>query len=274
MLLLFPGRDLIHLVWVTTPLIFLAAYILSKQFSVQSNEIVPSLGITSLVVIIVLFLWQIFGRLSAGYLEMQLFWFALGGGIAILLLSALLAMFGWSLRIALAGYTWGFLAILLLWMIMSTFHSIKPAEPIRGEMWNNEISHPDQALLIQTIEETSGWSSGNPIGLDIQVVGTLSPSLEWALRHHDHVQRVNAVSPGDQPDIVISTVDDQPELAQQYRGQDFFLQSRVKFEAFQSEDWFRWIMLRKTTVVEQHPVILWIRSDLFPGGISNPDIIQ
>jgi hypothetical protein len=227
-----------------------------------------------LVVIIVLFLWQIFGRLNAGFLEMQLFWFALGGGIAILLLSALLAIYGWSLRIALFGYTWGFLIIFLLSMIMSTFHSINPADPFRVEMWNNGISHPDQALLIQTVEESSGWTRGNSIGLDIQVVGPISPSLEWALRNHDLVQQVNAVSPGDQPDIVITSVDDQPELAQQYRGQDFFLKSRVMFEAFQSEDWFRWIMLRKTTVVEQQPAILWIRSNLFPGGITNPDIVQ
>ncbi len=270
LLLVLPGKNLVNLIWVSFPLVCLAAYVISTLSMPNTEEVLPSVGITILVVVIVFFLWQIFGRLNAGFLESQVFWIALGGGLAILILSALLAIFGWSIRIAKYGYAWGFLMILFLGLIMSTFYSINPTNPNRAEIWNNGVNHPDQSLFVDTIQEVSGWTRGIPVGLDIQVVGHLTPSLEWALRQQSEVKEVSAVRPGDQPSLVISSVETQPELSEQYRGQDFYLNTRVKYEDFGAEDWLRWIMMHKSEIIEQTPWILWVRSDLFPGAATNP----
>ncbi len=274
LILVLPGKNLVNLIWVTLPLVYLSAYAVSKNSLPKNDEVIPSIGIAILVIVIVFFLWQIFGRLNAGFLESQVFWIALGGGLAILILTALLAIFGWSIRIAKNGYSLGILIILFLALVMSTFHSIDPTDPNRAELWDNGINHPDQSLLVQTIHEVSGWTRGTPVGLDIQVVGKLTPSLEWALHMQDSVNEVSAVRPGDQPSLVISSVETQPELSEQYRGQDFYLVSRVKYEDFQAEDWLRWIMMHKTELIERTPMILWVRSDLFPGAATNPIITQ
>jgi len=274
LVILLPGREVLNLIWVTLPLVYLAGIELTRHFFPRPEETLPAIGISLLVIVILFFLWQIFGRLNAGFVDMNVFWLALGGGVVILILSAFLAVFGWSFRIAGYGYTWGFVVGLFLLMVMGSFNSIQAGNPTRMEIWNNGASQPDQTLLVRTIEEVSGWTHGTPNGLSVQVVGKVSPSLKWALRFHETIQEVTAVSPAEYPSLVITEIDIQPELASQYRGQDFNTQSRVKFEAFEATDWLRWFLLRKTDLLELSSKILWVRSDLFPGSSSAPIISE
>jgi hypothetical protein len=274
LVILLPGRDVLNLIWVILPLVYLSGIELSRHFYPQPEETLPAIGISLLVIVILFFLWQIFGRLNAGFVDVNVFWLALGGGVIILILSAFLAVFGWSFRIAGYGYTWGFVVGLFLLMVMGSFNSIQSGNPTRMEIWNNGVSQPDQTLMVRTIEEVSGWTHGTPNGLGVQVVGKISPSLEWALRFHESIQEVIAVSPSEYPALVITNNDTQPELASQYRGQDFNTQSRVRFEAFEATDWLRWFLLRKTDLLELSSKILWVRSDLFPGSSSSPIISE
>lgn len=272
LLLVFPGRSPLGLLWSSLPLAYLAAHEISGHFEANREDILPAGGIMLLVAGIILFLIQIFGRLSSGAVDTNIFWLALGGGIVILILTAFLAVLGWSFRIAGFGFTWGLLILLTLNSISAAFQTVQPDTKTFGVFWKNGQVVSDQRLLVTTIEEISRWQRGTPDGLQMAVVGDLPPSLEWDLRNQRFLKVVNGLGPGEQPPLVLTKQVTQPELASAYRGQDFNLNSRISFTTFDTMGWIKWLLVRSATAQNSDTYILWARSDIFPDGVMNPVI--
>jgi hypothetical protein len=64
--------------------------------------------------------------------------------------------------------------------------------------------------------------------------------------------------------VITSTAIDQPVLAAGYRGQDFTLLSRPDWSQLDALEWLNWLVNRRAPELNDL-VILWARTDLFPG---------
>ncbi len=269
-LLIFPGRSPLGLAWSSLPLAYLAAREISDRLGVGREDLIPTGGIALLLAGIVLFIIQLFGRLVSGSVDTRVFWLALGGGVVILILTALLAVFGWSFRVAGQGFTWGLLLLLAANAVMSSAQSVQLEKKTYGMLWTNGQVASEQKLLVNTIEEVSRWQRGTPDGLQIALMEEIPASLEWNLRSQRFLKVVDGLGPGEQPPLVITHQITQPGLAASYRGQDFFLNSRIAIDSFNTVDWMKWLMVRSAIIQNSDTYILWARSDVFPGGIINP----
>jgi hypothetical protein len=105
------------------------------------------------------------------------------------------------------------------------------------------------------------------------VVEVDSPALRWSLRDYTKISYVNQLPEDASPAFVITP--EQPDLALSatYRGQDFILAEDPGWNSFHLDQWLRWLAFRAIPAesVRQDRLILWARTDLFPGGDVQPD---
>jgi hypothetical protein len=91
------------------------------------------------------------------------------------------------------------------------------------------------------------------------------------LRDYIKTRYVNSPSSTDQPSVVFTRESDQsPELAAAYRGQDFVWWVSPDWDGALPLEWERWITYRQAPVQNVH-LILWARTNLFPGAAAAPD---
>ena len=280
LILLYPGRQVSDLVWVLTPIWVLAAcelarYLPSKRLNpisllqaalilvlgalfwnslITTNQIVPPLGVPLGVVRTVILL---------GIL-------ALGG-----LTTALVAL-GWTWEVSRNGLVWGASATFAIYSLAALWGAaiLRPNQP--SELWGRIPGSGQTRLLSATLKDLSNWTSGLPVYID--VVSTLdSPSLHWALRDYPNAHissEIPLVDPsiGDSPSIIITNQEDQaPSLTDAYRGQDFVWRRYPGWQGALPEDFISWLAFRQAPEVDEK-IILWARSDLFPGGVLDSSL--
>jgi hypothetical protein len=273
LILILPGRQSVMLIWVSVPLVFLAAEKIHDSLLVDGLDVKQTLLIAGFVVLILVFLWQVFGTLNQGTMEMNSFLLYMGAGVVILLVCAILAILGWSIRVTGIGYAWGFSLMLVLFTLMSAWRSTGLATDLRKEFWNGGIDPTQVQLLKQTVEEISGRTRGVPDGLDIVSLGIIQPALDWELRNQK-IYKVDGLMPSESPALVITPITSQLALVEPYRGQDFTVISKMAWDAFTIQDWVKWIMIRRVPQTADIINILWVRGDLFPGYSSNTQPVQ
>ena len=180
-----------------------------------------------------------------------------------MLVCAILAIMGWSLKVTGIGYAWGFLLVFSLFSISAAWRSTGQATLSNREFWNFGNT-PSQVVLVEkTINEVSSTVRGVPNGLDISVLGNITPALQWQLRHQV-MYSVLSVSYQEPPAIVISPMDTglDPNI---FRGQDFVLRTNIDWSALTVQDWLKWTMIRVVPSADVEDCIVWVRWDLFPG---------
>jgi hypothetical protein len=133
----------------------------------------------------------------------------------------------------------------------------------------------DADLLVQTLGELSSWQTGRPEAIDVRVEVDL-PSLRWALRGYPRASFLGGgetslpgAGQGLPSALITHQTQDTPSLASAYRGQDFIWSIYPAWSGGFPPDFFRWLVFRQSPV-QQDQLILWARSDLFPGGELAP----
>ena len=264
LVVLLPGRQLTLLIWAAVPLIVLSGIEISNSLTQLQKEERYTWLIAGFVILIFLFLWQVFGTMNQGNLETNNFLLYLGAGLVILLVCAILAILGWSIQIAGMGYAIGFMVMAGLLTFMSAWRTVGNMDNTRMEFWNDGVESSQVGLLKQTVEEVSGRVRGVPNGLDIVVLGKLQPAIAWELRDQKFIL-VDGLINVDDPALVITEEDQQLDMVKSYRGQDFDVQAGVDWQSFSLQDWLKWYMIRKSQPSLFYKNILWVRADLFPG---------
>ena len=95
-----------------------------------------------------------------------------------------------------------------------------------------------------------------------------SAALQWALRDFPNARYETALSPTESPPVVITEKGaDEPRLAQQYRGQDFVWRLYPGWQGAFPPDFINWLAFRQAPLAQEQ-IILWARTDIFPGGGS------
>jgi hypothetical protein len=264
-----PGRELTQVFWLVFPLYTLAAIEIKHHINSEGGEFIPTMGVAILIMTIAGFLWFNFGKLTYGGDQNQLI-LAVGGGIGILLVSAILIVLGWSRTVALKGYIWGVLVILFLYTFSTGWRVSGVGTGLQSEMIGSAQTVPQLGLIKKTINEISNWNAGSSTGIGVTVVGLDSSVLEWGLKDFSKINFLLATEKDQQPEVILAGTDQAFAFQDQYRGQDFIYEQTINWQNFTAMDWISWLVHRKVSYTNTS-VVLWVRADQFPGGtISLP----
>jgi hypothetical protein len=290
LILFYPGRQVSDLVWVLAPVWVLAACELERYLPderlnpisvlqaalililgalfwnslITTNQIVPPLGVP----------WA--GVRAAILLGIL----ALGG-----LTTALVAL-GWTWEVSRNGLIWGLAAAFSIYSLAALWGAsvLRPNQP--SELWGAPPGAGQARLFSATLKDLSNWTTGMSHSID--VVSTLdAPTIRWALRDYPNARfnsEIPAIDPsaggsptgaspaGNSPAILITRQEAQPPaLTDAYRGQDFVWWRYPGWQGALPEDFSSWLAFRQAPQVDEK-IILWVRSDLFPGGVLDPSL--
>ncbi len=273
--LLYPGRQVIDLVWVLIPLWGLAAAELARHLSERAEPVWVSVSLAGAIFILMaLFGLNLAGVGQAGLAATggPLRLGVLAGTLALQVVMVLLVGLGWNWHSARWGLVFGVCASLGLYSLAGMWGATQRSFSLRQELWSQTPAAGDADLLLKTLSDLSIWDTGRADAIDISVA-VESPALRWALRNFPNVRYLpesQVLSLANSPGLVITPQSqDQPALASAYRGQDFVWWVYPGWESILPPDPVRWLAVRQAPVVQEQ-LIVWARGDIFPGGTFTP----
>jgi hypothetical protein len=242
----------------------LVAWEIMRHISVEKGTVIQSMAVSALVVVILVFLWLNLGKITISGDQRQL-WLAIGGGLGLLFVSAILIFLGWSGTIAVKGYVWGLMAVLTIYTISTGVRTSGTTGYDPSEMLGINLSMPQIGIIRETINEISMWNAGSSTGMPITIVGLQSNALAWELKEFPNIRFLLNIANEDHPELIISESDQPFSFQDQYRGQDFIYKSQVEWNSYSALDWISWLVHRKT-LSSNSTIVLWVRADQFPDG--------
>ena len=262
--LVYPARQTVDLVWALVPLWVLAAWELQHHLPAAEEDTAvrgSALAFAAGVVVLLGVAWL---GLIAGQVPLV--------GLAWVMLFAVSLLVGmWSLSVMRYGLVWGACAALIIGMLASMFGVAQVHPNGAQELWSITPQIGEAYLLLNTLENLSQWKTGERQALDV-TVSSDSKALRWLLRdfraaHFSPEFTGAGVSDENAPSVVIThQYQSIPGLPVLYRGQDFILYIFPGWTQVLPNEWIKWLAYREAPLA-QGQVILWARTDLFPGGI-------
>jgi hypothetical protein len=269
---IYPARQVYDLVWVLVPLWVLAALELGRYLP-ENDGLWVSLAQASVLLVLMALFWLTLAGLAQAPLTSPgtgLRYSILGGILVLGILTSGLVTLGWSWNVARRGAVWGLSGALGLYVLSCMWGAaqLNPNQP--QELWAPGSGTGQVTLMLQTLGDLSEWNTGFRQSIDVTAPQDI-PSLQWALRDYAKVSYVNSPSGSDQPSVVFTREGDQsPELAAAYRGQDFVWWVNPDWDGALPLELERWITYHQAPVQDVH-LILWARTNLFPGAAASPD---
>ena len=102
-------------------------------------------------------------------------------------------------------------------------------------------------------------------GIDI-VSEIDTPAMRWLLRNFPKASYSSLPNMDGTDSLLITPqAQESPALASSYRGQSFVWKTFPGWPGVLPEDFIRWLNYREAPLFQEN-IILWVRSDLFPGG--------
>jgi hypothetical protein len=264
---LYAGRQVGDMAWALIPLWALAAIEISRSLSSteeRSTRLVAG-GLGLLLCLFAVIAW--FNLLSVGryQVNLQLYWGVIIGAFLLAVVAVLLVMAGWSARAARIGVVGALCIVLGLQLISNTWGISILRQNSVQDLWSIPPSTGQIDLLMSTLSDISSWNTG--LRNQLQVIVTVdSPALKWALRNYPYARFESILASTESPPVVITLKGaEEPQLVQQYRGQDFVWRLYPGWTGIFPPDFINWLAFRKAPL-GQEQIILWARTDVFPGG--------
>ena len=275
--LIYPARQVNDLVWVLVPLLIIASDGLSEYLPEDRPHVISWLQ-AGLVLVLAALLWNTMMATSQVVPQSSLPRPAIQLGIllGIVLLGVLttsLVALGWSWPISRDGLIWGLVAAFAIYSIAVLWGAAQLRQNEPDELWGISPGSGQVQLALETLTDLSNWHTGLPEKID--VVSTVdTPSIRWALRNFSQARFSSELVPGEMPSVIITPLSaETPALTAAYRGQDFVWWVRPAWEGPVPEDFINWLTFRKASLGYDY-IILWARSDLFPGGAAAESSVQ
>jgi hypothetical protein len=257
------------LLWALIALWSLASFSLAYIFQTpEENKAVVWIQAAAIFVLLALFWLNLAGLNLPAPVEsaLRLRWMVLLGVLFLIAVVTLLIGFGWSWATALKGLAWGVIAALGVYTISGMWAASQLSEQRQISIWDPAPVAGEAALLLNTVSDLSEWSTGRNNTIDILLIDT--PSMRWLFRSFPNARYAadNLELPvGETPAVFISRkVADAPVSAADYRGQDFGWWRFPDWTGTIPTAWQVWLAYHHEPA-RQEDVILWARSDLFPG---------
>ena len=278
-ILLYPSRQVNDLVWTLVPLWILAAASLEEYLPHSKTNPISILQAGLILVLSALF-WNTMITTSQIITSTMLQTIGLRFGILLGILSlgaltTILVSLGWSWEVSRNGLVWGLTAIFSIYMIATMWGASQLRANQPSELWGRPPATGQVDLFISTMQDLSNWSTG--FSQRIDTVSTVdTPSLRWVLNDQQNVRFTSGLPVGTLPSVIITRQEQEaPSLTESYRGQDFVWWVKPGWSSVLPPNTIDWLTFRKAPLLNEK-LILWVRSDLFPGGIleSNTDLLE
>ncbi len=262
--LIYPARQTVDLVWALVPLWVLAAWEFQHHLpSAEEDTGVrwPALIFALGVIVLLVLAWM---GLIAGKAPL-----AVLAGVMLFAVALMMAM--WSMKVMQYGLIWGVSFVLVIGMFASMSGVALVNLNGAQELWSISPVTGEADLLLNTLESLSQWKTGERQALDVTVVSN-SNALRWLLRdfrmaHFSPEFTGVGVTEENAPSVVIThQAQSTPSLPVLYRGQDFLWYIYPGWKQVLPHDWIKWLAYGEAPLAENQ-VILWARTDLFPGGL-------
>ncbi len=267
-ILVYPSRQVSDLAWVLLPLWGLAAREASRHLDISPKELIPAVGQALLVIVMAGFIWLNLESMVMNLASPSTTGLYAGfilGALLLTLLTSILIGWGWSSRVVRFGLVWGSSAALILYLVSVASGAGGYRDAFVSSLWLRGASEPHANLVLQTVNDFSRWNTGVVDDLGVQVVGVPSPSLQWLLRNYTGVQFTGHLSSATAPAIVITPKAQEPALSASYRGEALTWYEQPNWSQMLAGDFLHWIVYQ-TTPTTKTAIILWVRSDQFPGS--------
>jgi hypothetical protein len=269
--LFYPSRQVADLVWVLAPMWTLAALALASFLPKDQVNLV-ALGQAVAIFLIMCLFWLTLSGLShsaPGSSGSAVRIGVLVGILALALLVTLLVTLGWSWEVSRKGLVWGVCFALGIYTLSVLFGAtqVRPGAP--QELYSQPPAIDEADIFMKTMGDLSEWATGFRQNIDV-VVSSDTPSLRWALRNFPNARFESQPPTNELPSVIITRQEQQaPALSASYRGQDFGWWSLPSWSGALPYDFIPWLTFRQAPTQDQQ-IILWARSDLFPGGAAQP----
>lgn len=269
--LFYPGRQVTDLIWPLLPLMALSAREIARIRLGEFDDWYISLGQMGLVFALLAFTWlNVSWLINAnpggfGIQDAQLHLAGIAGAVLLIVVISVLVVWGWSLRAAVSGLAGAIGLFLIIITLSGTFNAAGLGYSPSAELWRSSPYIQEGNLLMSSLGDVSEWNTGRRDWLDLSVIGLSSPALHWELRDWNNVNFVDQIPPDAKPSLVVTQDQKSLSLGASYTGQSFALGQLVNWSKTQPANWLNWFMFR-TAIYDQDIVVLWVRSDLFPGS--------
>ena len=270
--MLYPGRQVGDLAWALVPLWGLAALEMARYMPARQEKNVLRVACLQGVAIFFLLILSWLNLLGMARFQTNApaYWFVIGGALLMGIVVTLLVAAGWSFTAARLGLAWGMGAALLLMMLAAGWSASQARHNAAEELWSH-LPGPGQAKeLLSTLDDLSEWHTGFQENLDIAVVSD-SAALRWVLRSYPQARFVSSLAAVESPAVIITVKDQEtPSQVSSYRGQDFDWWIYPGWQTVLPPNYLSWLAYREAPLTRQQ-VVLWARTDLFPGGVLSLD---
>jgi hypothetical protein len=273
--LVYPGRHITDLIWVIVPLWLLAARQIERIKILHFEDHFPYLGVSVFSIVIIIFGWINLANLVSnpvsGQSDLQMRVAIIIGSILLVLIVVFLVSWGWSWKIAANGLLSGMLVVLIPYTLSACWHSGGLGPNPAAEVFRSGKHIRDSDLLHNSIQDLAEWSTGQSDALELIVIKENSHALRWLLRDYDNVNYSQALPIDSNSPLMITDGMGTVTLPVAYTGQDFVWEEEPAWSLFSISNWMNWVFYRQAPF-EIATVILWARSDIFPG--VEPGTIQ
>jgi len=267
--LFYAGRQVGDLVWGLIPLWALAAIEISRSLLADEDRVtrLVAAGLSCLLVVLAVVGWMSVLSIARFQVNVVIYWAIIIGAFLLGLIAMLLVVAGWSAWAAKLGVVWTVCILLALQLVSSSWGLAIVRQNGVQELWARSPTTGQADLLSATLSDLSSWNTGLRDQLEIVVLAD-SPALRWALRHFPNTRYETVLSSAESPPVVITQKGaEEPRLAEMYRGQDFVWQLYPGWPGVFPPDFAKWLAFRQAPQGRDQ-IILWARSDIFPGGSS------
>ncbi len=265
------GRQVGDLAWALIPMWALASAEISRAFLAEedTNTRLIGAGLALLLCIFIVISW--FNLLAIGRYpgEVRIYWAIIIGALLLGLVAVILVLVGWSAEGAKLGVVWSLCLLLGLFLLANAWGMAIVRQNGAQEMWSAAPTAGQADHFLTTLSDLSSWNTGLRNQLEVVALAD-SSALKWVLRNFPNARFETALSATESPPVVVTLKgSEEPSLAQKYRGQDFVWRLYPGWQGVFPPEFINWLAFRKAPLSEEQ-IILWARSDIFPGGAAEP----
>jgi hypothetical protein len=225
-------------------------------------------GQALLTAIMIYFAWAAGLKLAGSDMDSAvalLQWGRVAAALVLLGITTFLVGWGWSMSAARNGLQWGVTVVFGMYLLATAFNSSWVSSREKAELWPADPPFMGSNLLSATLGNFREWQPSLSTALDIVVVDVPSPALRWTLRNFDRVSYLSGLPTNASPAIIITQNESQMAQSAAYRGQDFVIWRKPAWDILMGREWMTWAIYR-VAPHDEESIILWVRTDLFPGG--------
>lgn len=265
---LYAGRQVGDMAWALVPLWGLAALEISRSLMFEDDKSthLVAAGLTFPLFVLVVFGWINLLSIGRYQVSVLVYWATLLGVVLVSTILVLLVGATWSTRAARLGLVWVLCLALCLQLFSNTWGLAILRQNGAQELWSRSPTTGQADLLNATLADLSSWTTG--LRDQLEIVSLLdSPALQWDLRHFPQARFETTLANTESPPAVITLKEVAiPSLAENYRGQDFVWRLSPGWPGVFPPNFISWLAFRQAPLVQEQ-LVLWARSDVFPGSI-------